>query len=577
MSPPRMGVEQQTVSRTFSTLERHAKSISDDEVDQHKPRLRGWTLHIVLAFCAGAGFTLFGYDQGVMSALITANQFDAIFPQTVSPINDPTGQAATLQSLMLAIYEIGCLIGALSNLWIGDKLGRRKTIVLGGCIMIIGATLQATAFSYPHMLVGRIVTGMGNGLNTSTVPSYHAECASPERRGPLIMVEGSLIIFGLMISYVSTIGKWVDFACYWATGSQAQWRVPIALQIVIAMMMMCGIPFLPESPRWLVKHGRNAEALAVISALEDTDRHNPRVVQTYAGICEAVEAELEGSSKEKLSRLFQGGPTQNFRRTMLGIVNQCFQQITGCNLVMYGHRRCVELRLKEGFHRYYATLLFQRLGLSDVNSRIVAACSGTEYWLASLIPIFIIERVGRRRLMLLGAIGMGTAMVLLAILGSINTPAAQIASTVLLFVYNSFFAIGWLGMTWLYPAEIVGISIRAPANALSTASNWTFNFMVVMVTGPSFANIQWRTYIVFAALNALIVPCVYFFFPETAGRSLEDMDIIFAVAYAEGVSPVQVSFRKDLPVAGSPEADEVLGLKKRGESPDVREDREKDR
>lgn len=115
--------------------------------------------------------------------------------------------------------------------------------------------------------------------------------------------------------------------------------------------------------------------------------------------------------------------------------------------------------------------------------------------MASLIAIFIIERVGRRKLMLFGAAGQCVTMILLAILGSINNPAAQIISAVLLFVFNSFFALGWLGMTWLYPAEIVGLRIRAPANALSTASNWIFNFMVVMVTGPSFENISWGTYI----------------------------------------------------------------------------------
>lgn len=94
-------------------------------------------------------------------------------------------------------------------------------------------------------------------------------------------------------------------------------------------------------------------------------------------------------------------------------------------------------------------------------------------------------------------------------------------------MFNSFFAIGWLGMTWLYPAEITPLSIRAPANAISTTGNWIFNFMVVMVTPPAFANIQWRTYIIFAVINAFIVPCVYFFFPETAYRSLEEMDEIF--------------------------------------------------
>ncbi|KZT60338.1 general substrate transporter [Calocera cornea HHB12733] len=498
-------MEKQPITRTVSAMQRYSKEISDGEIEKNMPKIKGWKLHALLTFCAGAGFTLFGYDQGVMSALITANQFEAIFPETVSPPNAPTSNAATLQSLLLAIYEIGCLIGALSNLWIGDKLGRRKTILLGGCIMIIGAILQTTAFSYPHMIVARIITGMGNGLN------------------------------------------WLDFACYWATGSQVQWRFPVAFQILIAVAMMVGIPFLPESPRWLVKHGRNAEALAVITALENTDRNDHRVLQTYAGICEAIEAEAEGGSgKEQLSEIFHGGPQQNFRRVCLGVVNQCFQQISGINLITY-----------------YATLLFQRLGLNDVNSRIIAACNGTEYFFASLIAIFIIERVGRRRLMLFGAVGQSITMVLLAILGSIDNPATQIVSAVLLFVFNSIFAVGWLGMTWLYPAEIVGLRIRAPANALSTASNWIFNFMVVMVTGPSFANISWRTYIVFAALNAFIVPCVYFYFPETAGRSLEDMDIIFAVAYAENISPVTVSLRKDLPVAGSAEADEVLGLKRK--------------
>jgi len=189
--------------------------------------------------------------------------------------------------------------------------------------------------------------------------------------------------------------------------------------------------------------------------------------------------------------------------------------------------------------------------------------------MASLIAIFLIDRVGRRKLMLFGSVGQTLTMALLAILGSINNSATNIVSAVLLFVFNSFFAVGWLGMTWLYPAEIVGLRIRAPANALSTASNWVFNFMVVMVTGPSFNNISWRTYIVFAALNAFIIPVVYWFFPETAGRSLEDMDVVFALAYKEGVSAVNVSLRKDIPAAGSPEADEILGLTphRRQESP----------
>ncbi|ESK91800.1 sugar transporter stl1 [Moniliophthora roreri MCA 2997] len=519
-----------------------------EESKQYAMALRGKKLSAALSFVSGTGFTLFGYDQGVMSALLTAPQFEKVFWQTV--VSDEHPNRATLQSFLVAVYEIGCLFGALSCLYLGDKLGRRRTMTTGAVIMIIGAIIQTASFGYAQMLIGRVITGIGNGLNTSTVPSYHAECSPAAKRGSLIMVEGALITFGIMVSY------WIDFACFWANTSSTQWRVPIALQIIFALTMIVSIPFLPESPRWLLKANRPAEALAVISALDDKPTSDSEVKQTFHAIREAVA--MEGGApvidkktgkvvqkQSSLRELFTGGKSQNFRRVTLGIVVQCFQQITGINLITY-----------------YATLLFERLGLSDVKSRIIAACNGTEYFLASLIAIFIIDRIGRRKLMLFGAVGQCLTMVLLAILGSLpkSNNAAQIVSAVLLFVFNSFFAVGWLGMTWLYPAEIVGLRMRGPANALSTASNWTFNFMVVMVTGPSFESIDWGTYIIFAALNAFIIPVVYFFFPETAGRSLEDMDVIFALAHTENVSPVKVSLRKDIPAAGTPEADRILGV-----------------
>lgn len=535
------------ISSTFEGEEkkRYEETSFDAEVTSNALRLRGRKLTFSIAFVAGAGFTLFGYDQGVMSALLTAGQFEKVFPQVVVDSSHPNH--ATLQSFVVAVYEIGCLMGALSNLWVGDRLGRRRTIVLGGCIMIIGAILQTTSYSYAQLVVARIFTGIGNGLNTSTVPSYHAELSSAAKRGALICIEGSLITFGVMISY------WIDFGLFWASGSSAQWRVPIALQIVLALVMVFGIGFLPESPRWLVKQNRNAEAVAVISALENKPPGDAEVQRTYHAIREAVAIEdivtssglggKQNTKRSPLRKLLVGGRSQHFRRASLGVIIQCFQQITGINLITY-----------------YATILFQRLGLSDVTSRLIAAANGTEYFLASIIAIFIIDRIGRRKLMIFGAVGQCITMILLAVLGSVRGTGAQVVSALLLFVFNSFFAIGWLGMTWLYPAEIVGLEIRAPANALSTSSNWIFNFVVVMVTGPSFNNISWGTYIVFAALNALIIPVVYFFFPETAGRSLEDMDVVFALAYNEGVSPVGVSLRKDIPLAGSPEADRILGI-----------------
>ncbi|KAH0839346.1 general substrate transporter [Lanmaoa asiatica] len=393
--------------------------------------------------------------------------------------------------------------------------------------MLIGAILQTTSYSFAQLIFARIFTGLGNGLITSTVPTYHAEMSPAAKRGRLIMIEGTMIVFGVTVAY-------------FVTWSSAQWRVPLALQIVLEIIIVTCIGFLPESPRWLVKHGHHAQAIAVISAMEDKPISDAEVQRTYYGIREAVAIELSGSggNKASLGELFTSGRSQNFRRTVTAIVCQAMQQLTGINL----------------------TILFQNLGLSDVNARIVAACNGTEYLLASFIAYALVDRVGRRILMLVGTIGQCIVMLLLAILGSINNGPAQIVSVILLFGFNTFFAIGWLGMAWLYCAELSGLRTRAQTNALSTASNWTFNFVVVMIVGPSFNDISWRTYIVFAALNAAIIPVVYFLFPETGGRSLEDLDVVFALAYNEGLDPVKVSLRRDVPLAGSPEADEILGV-----------------
>ncbi|KAF4619794.1 hypothetical protein D9613_005153 [Agrocybe pediades] len=477
-----------------------------EEVEAHRLSLRGAKLTAAIAFVTGTGFTLFGYDQGVMSSLLTAKQFEKTFPQVI--VDGEHRNHATLQSLLVAIYEIGCLIGALSNLWIGDRLGRRRTIALGGIIMIVGAILQAASFSYAQILVARVITGLGNGLNqTSTVPSYHAECSPAVRRGSLIMIEGSLITFGITVAISGTAVdmyvrvdfpaskplftgylKWLDFAFFWAQSSSVQWRAPVAIQIVFALIMVVAIGYSHLDGKLLLKAGRPAEAMAVISALEDKPTSDVGVRQLYEGIRDAVIAE-GGSSldneegnpskgKVSLKELFTHGKTQNFRRVCLGIAIQCFQQITGINIITY-----------------YATLLFERLQISDTKSRIIAACNATEYLLASFIAIFLIDTVGRRKLMFFGSAGQAGTMILLAILGSINNSAARIVSAVMLFVFNSFFAVGWLGMAWLYPAEVVGLRMRGPANALSTASNWTFNFLVVMITGPAFENISWRTYI----------------------------------------------------------------------------------
>ncbi|KAL8389061.1 hypothetical protein RB595_008818 [Gaeumannomyces hyphopodioides] len=477
--------------------------------------LRGKSLNWAICTIAGCDFLLFGYDQGVMGGILTLSVFLRQFP-SINPEEDgldPTesSRRATNQGIAVASYNLGCFLGAVIAIWISNPLGRKRMITLGTAVMVVGAVLQATAFRLDHFVIGRIITGLGNGANTSTVPTWQSEVCSAHNRGKLVMIEGALITCGVMISY------WVDLGFSFFPSSVA-WRFPLAFQVVFCVFILAFVWNLPESPRWLILKGRHDDAREVIAAIADLPVDGDYVQREHRVIQEAVEEMSKGSFAD----LFTMDKNRHLHRTLLAYVNQMFQQISGINLITY-----------------YAAVIYSRLGMSDFMSRLLAALNGTEYFLASWPAVFLVERVGRRKLMLFGAVGQAVTMAILAGVGSRNELPYQITGIVLLFVFNTFFAIGWLGMTWLYPAEIVPLRIRAPANALSTSANWIFNFLVVMITPVSFNTIGYQTYIIFAVINAFMVPCVYLFFPETAYRSLEEMDSIFhKVKGARGVFDV---------------------------------------
>ncbi|KAH7305018.1 sugar transporter STL1 [Stachybotrys elegans] len=502
-------------------------------------RLRGAALNWGIGVIASCGFLMFGYDQGVLSGLLTLDSFQRN-QALMTPLERSNALCyhedgsrderychgdANTQAAGVAIYQIGCFLGAVVILFWGEAWGRRSSTFWGSLIMIIGGVMQAASFEYGLFVSGRVIGGIGNGMVTSTIPTWQSECARPERRGFLILLSGALISGGIMISY------WVVYGFYFLEG-EVRWRFPVMFQSFFTVLVMIGLLYLPDSPRWLIMKGRTEDAREVISRLLDKEIDAPEVEVEVSQITTALSVQQQGGY---FSRLVTRGPSQNLRRTMLGVAAQFFQQICGINLITY-----------------YATFVFENsLGFGPELSRLLAALNGTEYFLASLVALPLIERVGRRKLMLFGAFGMMVSMAILGGTTSTGTTneqgAPQLSTTygvtavVFLFAFNTFFALGWLGMTWLYPAEVTNLQTRIQANALSTCSNWLSNFLIVMITPPAFANLQYRTYIMFAVFNAALIPCVYFYFPETSKRSLEEIDLYFAKAHAEGVSPVKMA------------------------------------
>src|SRR5687767_8475021 len=168
------------------------------------------------------------------------------------------------------MYTLGSLFGSISCIWLGDKLGRKRTILFGALINTIGAAIQCTSFSLAQLIVGRLVSGYGFGHITATAPNWQAECSGAAHRGAAVMLEGLFISLGL------SIGGWTDLGMSFHHGS-VTWRFPLALSGVLSIIIMLTTPLLPESPRWLTKKGRVDRARQVLSDLTNTDTNSVEV------------------------------------------------------------------------------------------------------------------------------------------------------------------------------------------------------------------------------------------------------------------------------------------------------------
>ncbi|KAK2026442.1 general substrate transporter [Colletotrichum zoysiae] len=466
-----------------------------------------WLTFWVTVACA-TDMTLFGYDQGVFGGVIVTDDF----LETMGIVGNDK-----LQSTVTAIYDIGCFLGAISTIWIGERLGRKNTILVGTTIMSIGAILQTAAFGLPQMFVGRVIAGIGNGINTSTAPVWQGETSKATWRGKLIVIEMIMNIFGFSLS------NWVTYGFSFLDGS-VSWRVPLAFQFLFIFIIFGTVPWLPESPRWLVAKGRVAEAEQILADLEDRPVDDAYIQTQSKDIQWAVEYERMNTvpwSDLLRSRTGETAGTGTVRRLILGIGCQIMQQLSGINITSY----------------YLPLVLINSVGLSNSLARLLAACNSISYLLFSLIGIPNVERWGRRKMMMYAAFGQFVCYAVITVCIRYNemdglAPAIKSqwakASIAFFFGFYGFFAAGWQGVPWLYPTEINSLSMRTKGAALGTAANWIFNFMVVEITPPGINALGWKFYIIWTVLNFSFVPIVYFFYPETSDRSLEDLDRFFA-------------------------------------------------
>ncbi|KAA1477575.1 general substrate transporter [Dentipellis sp. KUC8613] len=457
-------------------------------------RLRGKWLVIAITACCCQGFLLLGYDQGVMSGIVGAdNQFGRDFDNP-SP---------TQQGTIVAIYDIGCAVGSICAFVFGERLGRKKMIMTGASIMIIGTAIMTSSTTRAQLYVGRVVTGLGNGFNSSSIPVYQSETCGGHIRGTLVCLNSTITIIGLVIAY------WLDYGMSFVSGP-AQWRLPIGFQAFFAVCLFLQVSMLPDSPRWLIANGREDEGMRVLARLEDKGLDHPDVMDKKKEIDVSLSQESAGGPF-RYGELLEGGPIGNFRRVCLCIAVNFTQQFTGANMI-----------------NYLAPILYQNtMGLSRNLSLILGGATAITFMLASFLPLWTVDRFGRRVLLMTSATGQSLCFIVVSILLSRGTTSTAYGATAVIFLFQIFIGIGYLPIPWLYPAEISTTRIRARGSAIGAFFQWMCTFAVVEMTPPAIANIGWRVFIVFAILNALWVPLIYAFFPETQGLELEDVDHIF--------------------------------------------------
>ncbi|KAI0874302.1 putative hexose transport-related protein [Hypoxylon argillaceum] len=485
-----------------------------------------------IALFACIGGVLYGYNQGLFSSILAMPSFKSHMGE-YDPFDSTADQ--TKKGWLTAILELGAWIGTLMSGFVAETLSRKYGILVAVSVFVLGVVIQATAQYGGHEVIlgGRFITGMGVGSLAIIVPIYNSEVAPPEVRGALVALQQLAITFGILISF--WIGYGTNFIGGTELGKQKDtaWLLPICLQLFPAAILFFGMLFMPFSPRWLVHHGRETEARKILANLRELSVDHELVELEFLEIKAQSQFEKRTVAEHfphlreptawnifklqfvAIKSLFQTKPM--FKRVIVATVTMFFQQWTGINAVLY-----------------YAPSIFQSLGLNDNTTSLLATgVVGILLFISTVPAVLYVDRVGRKPVLIAGAIGMATCHIIIAIIVAKNAgqwashASAGWAAVVFVWIFVINFGYSWGPCAWIIVAEIWPLSSRPYGSSLGASSNWLNNFIVGQVTPQMLNKIGYGSYILFGLLTFLGAGFIWFFVPETKRLTLEEMDVIF--------------------------------------------------
>ncbi|CAI0642970.1 unnamed protein product [Colletotrichum noveboracense] len=486
-------------------------------------RLYKASLLNTVCLVAGVSIFFFGYDQGLMGGVNTARDYAELMDfghwdedEQIVVIDKPLLQGGIRQ---VAVYYLpGTLVGCLIGGWFGDRYGRLKTIGVACIWSILTAALQSAAQNANWMFCARVLNGIGTGMLNAITPVWATEIASHTSRGMFVAMEFTLNIFGVVVAY------WLQFGTskYKDPTSSFIWRFPIAFQIVPLIALFLMIWFMPESPRWLVKVGREEEARFILGRLRGNEGEDGELAEAeLQDIINIKALEHDTAKQQSYIAMFFGwgsGKLHTARRVQLVVWLQILQEWVGiAGITIYG------------------PTIFTIAGISSEQRLWVSGVNNITYMFATLICVFTLDRIGRRWTLYWGAAGQGICMFCAGGLARAtlnadpgNRSGLGGAATFFVFLYTAIFGATWLTVPWLYPAEIFPLQVRAKGNAWGVVGWSIGNGWTVLLLPTIFEKLNEKTLYLFGAVNVLCIVIIWALYPESNQRTLEEMDLVFA-------------------------------------------------
>ncbi len=433
--------------------------------------------YVYLAAAISAlGGMLFGYDIGVISGAI-------LF------IKKDFSLSAGLEEIVVSSVLLGSLAGAVGGGILADRLGRRKLLIVTAAVFGLGALGAALAPGTAWLIIARVVAGAAIGVASFVAPLYISEIAPVDVRGKLVSINQVALTSGIVISYL------IDYAF---AGSQA-WRWMFAMAVIPAAAFGIGLVFIPDSPRWLAGRRHLDQARAVLKRIRPPDK----VEAEMSDIQHSV-AQQRGNWSELLSPLLRSA-------MIVGIGLAIAQQITGINTVIY-----------------YAPTIFKFAGFSSASVAILASVGvGIVNVVFTVVAMQLIDRVGRRPLLLVSLAGMALSLIVLGLafsLPQLSGSKGWIAVASLM-AYVGSFAVGLGPVFWLVLSEIYPLRIRGRAMSVGTAANWGAN-LIVALSFLTLTQVMGKaaTFGLYGAVSIGGWLFAFFLVPETKGKTLEQIE-----------------------------------------------------